>query len=357
MAFLDLFKKEQPQKTVRETVSDVRGSTQMIAVKLSQIRFAESADISGRISQEKMDWYRRTIAGLTNQIDRAQVLRLDTTEIDRRILYLAEYLPDAIRFGNEETADRIIKGMTYGITRARRDIGEKDLDQSAAIVEKRVRRLDMHRDIVELSRKIDELTRSMTQQEKMLEKYKADYEVCREDLKKISVRRPDLVREIDELGFGSNQLSAGARGIDTARVKVIQLSDSIENLERQKATNEAALQQNVSTIRTLENQMTQADALVDEQTLDHIRKQQEQFQSEMLKLEHQIDEMERLNKDFTRSLDAMYSSPDMVDRIIRHSMEYEELERKEAAKEAGIREGLENEATMEAQENEAMLNM
>jgi len=53
----------------------------------------------------------------------------------------------------------------------------------------------------------------------------------------------------------------------------------------------------------------------------------------------------------------MYSSPEMVDRIIRHAMEYEELERKEASKEAGIREGLENEATLEAQENEAMLNM
>lgn len=354
MAFLDLFsKKEEPKKTDREQVSEVRSTTQQIAVKLSQVRFTEG----GKIDREKMDKYRAAIAALTSEIDRAQILRLDTSEIDRRILYLAEYLPDAIRNGNEETADRILRAVSFGITRARRDIGAKDMERSASIVESRVRRLDMYRDVIELSRKIDDLNASMAQQDKLLEKYKSDYEVCSADLKKNAALRPDLVRQIDELGFGSNQLSAGARGLDTARVRVIQLSDTIENLERQKATNEAALQQNQATIHTLENQMTQADALVDEQTLDHIRKEQAQFQSEMLKLENQIDEMERLNKDFTRSLDAIYSSPDMVDRIIRHAMEYEELERKEAAKEAGIREGLENAAMLEQQENESLLNM
>ncbi len=354
MAFLDLFsKKEEPKKTDREQVSEVRSTTQQIAVKLSQVRFTEG----GKIDREKMDKYRAAISALTSEIDRAQILRLDTSEIDRRILYLAEYLPDAIRNGNEETADRILRAVSFGITRARRDIGAKDMERSASIVESRVRRLDMYRDVIELSRKIDDLNASMAQQDRLLEKYKSDYEVCSADLKKNAALRPDLVRQIDELGFGSNQLSAGARGLDTARVRVIQLSDTIENLERQKATNEAALQQNQATIHTLENQMTQADALVDEQTLDHIRKEQAQFQSEMLKLENQIDEMERLNKDFTRSLDAIYSSPDMVDRIIRHAMEYEELERKEAAKEAGIREGLENAAMLEQQENESLLNM
>ena len=354
MAFLDLFsKKEEPKKTDREQFSEVRSTTQQIAVKLSQVRFTEG----GKIDREKMDKYRAAISALTSEIDRAQILRLDTSEIDRRILYLAEYLPDAIRNGNEETADRILRAVSFGITRARRDIGAKDMERSASIVESRVRRLDMYRDVIELSRKIDDLNASMAQQDRLLEKYKSDYEVCSADLKKNAALRPDLVRQIDELGFGSNQLSAGARGLDTARVRVIQLSDTIENLERQKATNEAALQQNQATIHTLENQMTQADALVDEQTLDHIRKEQAQFQSEMLKLENQIDEMERLNKDFTRSLDAIYSSPDMVDRIIRHAMEYEELERKEAAKEAGIREGLENAAMLEQQENESLLNM
>lgn len=354
MAFLDFFnKKEEPKKTDREQVSEIRSTTQQIAVKLSQIRFAEGS----KIDREKMDKYRAAIAALTSEIDRAQILRLDTSEIDRRILYLAEYLPDAIRNGNEETAERILRALSFGITRARRDIGAKDMERFASIVESRVRRLDMYRDVVELSRKIDDLTGSMAMQDKLLEKYKSDYEVCSADLKKSCALRPDLVRQLDELGFGSNQLSAGARGLDTARVRVIQLSDTIENLERQKATNEAALQQNQATIHTLENQMTQADALVDEQTLDHIRKEQAQFQSEMLKLENQIDEMERLNKDFTRSLDAIYSSPDMVDRIIRHAMEYEELERKEAAKEAGIREGLENAAMLEQQENESLLNM
>lgn len=356
MAFFDLFKKETPKKSDREVTSEVRSTTQQIAAKLGQIRFTESADITGRISQEKMDWYRKTITGLTNQIDRAQVLRLDTSAIDQSVLFLAEYLPDAIRYGNQETADRILKGLTYGITRGRKDIGEKDMENATTIVDKRLRRLAMYRDIVELSMKIDELGKTLAQQEKTLEKYQADYEQCREDLRKISQRRPDLVRELDELGFGSNQLSAGAKGIDTARVKVIELSDSIENLSRQKATNEAALQENSSVIRTLEIQMTQADALVDEQTLEDIRKQQETFQREILQLERQIDEMERINKDFTRALDSIYSSPEMVDRIIRHAMEYEALEKREAAKEAGIREGLENEAQENEQANESLLN-
>lgn len=357
MSIFDLFKKEEPKKSDRETVSEVRSTTQQIAGILGRIRFAETADITGRIPQEKMDWYRKTITGLTNQIDRAQVLRLDTSAIDQSILFLAEELPDAIRYGNMETADRIIKGLTYGITRGRKDIGEKDMDKSSQIVEARLNRLQIYRNIVKLSTKIDELTKTMAQQEKSLERYQSDYDQCREDLRKISVRRPDLVRELDELGFGSNQLSAGAKGIDTARLKVIELSDSIENLERQKATNEAAMQENVSTIRTLEIQMTQADALLDEQTLSEIRAQQERFLSETLKLERQIDEMESINKNFTHAMDAIYSSPEMVDRIIRHAMEYEELERKEAAKEAGIREGLENEAQEnEANDNGMMLN-
>ena len=101
--------------------------------------------------------------------------------------------------------------------------------------------------------------------------------------------------------------------------------------------------------------MSQTEALVDEATLEDIRKQQEEFQKELLQLERQIDDMERINKDFTRMMDAVYSSPDMVDRIIRHAMEYESLVEKEARAEEGRRMGLENEAEND-QENTRQMN-
>lgn len=349
-------KKTQTQidREQKEAVSVNRGGTQRVVAVLGQIRFTESADVTGRISKEKMDLYRGTVSALAVRMDQAKILRLDTSAIDQSIQFLAEYLPDAIRFGNEETADRIIKALTYGITKARQDIPEKDMEQASVIVDKRLRRLQMHRDIIELSRKIDELNKALRRQKGILEKYQKDYEQCKADLKRVSDRRPDLVQELDELGFGSNQLSAGARGIDTARVKVIELSDSIENLARQIATNESALQEDESTIRTLETEMAQTDALVDEATLEDIRKQQEAFQSELLKLEHQIDDMERINKDFTRMMDAVYSSPDMVDRIIRHAMEYESLVEREARAEEGRRMGLENQAENEENQSQQL---
>lgn len=358
MAFFDLFKKEEPKKTQRDIQSQVRSVTQQIATKLQSIRFQEAADISGRINQRQMDSYRATIHGLTTLIDRAQILRLDTSAIDQQILFLAEYMPDAVRYGNTDTIDRIIKGLTYGITKGRKDIGEKDLDRASAIVDKRLRTIGMYRDIVELSMKIDDLDKTIDKQDKELVKCREKYDLCRKKLKELTVRRPDLVRELDELGFGSNQLSPEARALDNARMKVIQVANSIEDLSRIKATNEAAKVQQESSIRTLEIQLTQGEALVDEATLEDIRKQQEEFKKNLLEVEHQIDEMEAINKDFNRALDSIYSSPEMVDRIIRHSMEYEALEKREDAKEAGIAEGIAAMQAMEQEENEneAMLN-
>lgn len=358
---MELFKKNkkktqtQVDREQKEAVSMNRSGTQRVAAVLGQIRFTESADVTGRISQEKMDWYRGTVSALAVQMDQAKILRLDTGAIDQSIQFIAEYLPEAIKSGNEATADRIIKGLAYGISKARKDIPEKDMENASAIVDKRLRRLQMHRDIIELSRKIDELNKALRRQKRTLEEYQGNYEKCKADLKSISSRRPDLVKELDELGFGSNQLSAGAKGIDTARVKVIELSDSIENLSRQIATNESAMQEDEATIRTLEIQMSQTEALVDEATLEDIRKQQEEFQKELLQLERQIDDMEQINKDFTRMMDAVYSSPDMVDRIIRHAMEYESLVEKEARAEEGRRMGLENEAEND-QENTRQMN-
>lgn len=358
MSIFDLFtKKEEPKKTQRDQISAVRSTTQQIAGKLQSIRFQEAADISGRINQRQMDTYRQTIHGLTMMMDRAQILRLDTSSIDQQILFMAEYLPDAVRYGNTETIDRIIKGLTFGITKGRKDIGEKDMERASSIIDKRLRTLQMYRDIVELSMKIDDLEKTIAKQDKELDVCRKKYDECRAKLKEMTTRRPDLVRELNELGFGSNQLSPEARALDNARMKVIQVANSIEDLSRIRATNEAARVQCESSIRTLEIQLTQGEALVDENTLEDIRKQQEEFKKELLQVERQIDEMEDINKDFNRALDSIYSSPEMVDRIIRHEMEYEALEKREASKEAGIAEGI---AAMQAQEqeeneNEAML--
>ena len=358
MAF-ELFKRNKPQPKVygnpttgasagqTGAQSQDRKETQDIAAVLNTVRFNQSADITGRITQEQMDRYRGAISGMTMQMENAKIIRLDAHEINACIKAMAESLPGALRGGNADTVDRILRGLAYGITQARQDIPEKDMDRAADIVERRVRRLNMYRDIIDLSGKIDELSQSVRQQEKKLGQYQEVFAQCKADLKRVCDSRPDLVRELEELGFGSNQLSAGAKGIDTARVKVLQLSDSIENLAPQNSTDEEAMAGHMATIRSLENQMTQSNALVDEQTLEDIRKQQEAFQQDILRLERQIDEMERVNKDFTRAMDAVYSSPEMVDRIIRHAMEWEAFEKKEKAKEEGIREGQKNTAENE----------
>lgn len=357
MAIFDFLRKKEPELPVVKDgkgAAEVRSITERIAAKLSEPRFAASADVTGRISQEQMDKYHYAVDNLRTKIGRTTVLRLDTSAIDQKILFLASYLPDAIRNGNQKTADRIVKGLTYGIIRGRQDIEERDIDRSLEIVDKRCRRLDMYRDIIELSKKIDDLEKTMRLQERELEKHQKTLAELEKVLLELSANT-QLVNELATFGSGSDQLSPEARELDNKRAAYIALSKSILNLKRIKATNEASMTQQNAQINTLEIQLTQAEGLVDEQTLEDIRKQQEIFRTEILRQEQQIREMETMNKEFDYAMASIYSSPELVNTIVEHDMEYEQLVKAKADREAGMREAAENRARNQ-QTNERLIN-
>ena len=349
MAIFDFLRKKEPEKPIVKDGSgaaQVRSITERITAKLAEPRFNASADVTGRITQEQMDKYRYAVDNLRTKIGRTTVLRLDTSAIDQKILFLASYLTDAVRNGNQKTCDRIIKGLTYGIIRGRQDIEERDIDRSLEIVDKRCRRLDMYRDIIELSKKIDDLEKTMRLQERELEKHNKTLAELEKTLADLSANTR-LVTELATFGAGSDQLSPEARELDNKRAAYIALSKAILNLKRIKATNEASMTQQNAQINTLEIQLTQAEGLVDEQTLEDVRKQQELFRSEILRQEQQIREMEEMDKNFARALDEMYSSPELVNTIVAHDMEYEQLVKAKADREAGMREAAENRARNE----------
>lgn len=333
--------------------SQDRQDTQEIAGILRQVRFKDTADVTGRISQEDMDVLRVSISNLMRQLDSAQIIRLKAHDINLVLKEMADKLPAAISGGNYMTALWITKGLSYGVTQARKDISELQMDKADEIVQKRLARLNLYLDIINIAVKNDELSSSIRLQEKKLEKYHKDFDKCADDLVRISEERPDLVRELDELGGESNELSASARAINTARRKVINLRRNLDDLERTKASNEAAIAANETSIRNLETMLIQSDAKVDEQTMEDLKKQQEAYMKNVLEMEAQIREMESISADFNNMMKSVYSSPEMVNDVIRTAMEYEAMLDRQAAEEAGRQEGQRMAAEKEKQRQEA----
>lgn len=315
---------------IREASENLSGVLSSLAV----------CDMTGTIAAEAIEEYKRIIRGLIIRLDRASVTLMDTRGLDKTMVYLAQHLEMAVKDGRQETADRIIKGLVYGVGKGHEPIPSSDKERTEEILEERERRLGQYKTIAEYSEKIDERQRSIEQQTLHYEKARKDFEKARKQVLEEAGQNPHLVEMIDQFGDSVRTVNVDAYALVVKRKEVVKLFDNLKALKQQMAFNETSIVSCRQIIRSEENALTEMAQKVDQHMIDDVIRHEAEFRNHLVDLQKQIGQLEELSDRFGYAIDEIFSSPIMGDYIIDTILRYDEMERELEKEEEGRREGL-----------------
>ncbi len=319
------------------------------------------ADGTGRIPKEAIEEYKMIIRGLVNRLNRASASLLDTRSMDKSMVYLTQHLDMAVKDGRQDTADRIVKALIYGVGKGHEPIPSGDWERAEEIMEERTKRLGQYRTIVEYSEKVDERQRSIEHQLLQYEKAKKDFEKARKKVMEEAEKNPHLVEMINQYGDSVRTINADAFSLVVKQKEAVKLFDNLKALKQQMAFNETTIVSCNQIIRNEENALTEMAQKVNQEMIDDVIRHEAEFRNRLVDLQQQIGQLEDLSDRFGDAIAEIFASPLMGDYIIGTILQYNEMERELKQEEEGRREGmrlmqereLENEGQM--QNNSQML--
>lgn len=326
----------------KKQVAGVREAAENLKNALTAIRFV---DTTGKISPEQMEEYKKVFRGLIYKLDQSQTYALDTRTLDKKMLFLAEHMGIALKNGCKDTADRIMKGLLYGIGKGHESVPASDALRLEEIMEDREKRLGQYRTIVEYSERIDEREKAIELQNRKYEIKRKEFQEFRDLVKKEAAEKPDLVALIDEYGARIKDLTTDS-GIEAFRLvtkqnAVRKVFEDLKALKQQMALNEASIESCRQIINSEENALTEMAQKIDQNLIDEVIAHEAAFRNHLVDLQKQIKVLDDLSHRFNDALDEVFSSPEMGDYLIQSSEAYKEMEaelaRVEAAREEGRR--------------------
>lgn len=334
----------------RERAEEIRTALAEIDSKIS-LMLAQNK--TGRILLDDMRTYHLGLQSMIRRLDEQKTSALDTYEIDRTVKNFVSQLGEALQKGNKETADRLMAGLAYGISRGREEIHSDDPEYIERVLDSRKEILNRYQQIVKYSKQMDEIERSINRQQAQIEDSKKDYKKYFEDLKKQQESMPGLQESLDKLRVGQ-KVAGEVVEFNNKKQKVTDLYRHIQNLIKTRATNEMQLTACQQAIRNEKLLLAKMETMLDEEVFKEIQNSQEQFQQFIYNQIDQISQMRSMNNQFGKILDQALSSRKMIDMLIQTEEDYarmiqEERER-DAADARGMERLLEEEQLQEEQE-------
>ena len=113
--------KEMTDREQQTIAADIRGSSEALLYAMQRISFrtkmiADPANGIEGITREDLGKYQEQLALLIIKLDNARTTcTFDTRNMDLDMIKLCDYLQEAIRDGNAQTAHYIVKALCYGI--------------------------------------------------------------------------------------------------------------------------------------------------------------------------------------------------------------------------------------------------
>lgn len=340
MAFNFGFKKKRDQRPMtisqekrkadenRQRGEQIRASLEILDAKL--IRKA-AQNTEGGISGEKLEQYHKALQEMEKKLDEQKASVLDTVVIDSIIGEFIDQMADELVKDNKETADRLMAGLSYGISKGREEINMADPEATKKAMDARREILYRYQQIIRFSAHIDDLDRSIQRQKADIDQTVEAYKVRHEKLKEIRRKMPGLQENLDRLQAGQ-EVDGEVIDFNNMKRGVIDMHNHIQNLIKTKAANEKQRTAFEQAIRTQRLMLTQAENQLDQEAYEEMLKSQQSFQQFIYDQINQIEEMQKVNDQFTKILDAAFSSRKMIDMIIKTEEEYEQLRQKEMDK-------------------------
>lgn len=270
--------------------------------------------------KEQIPTYEKTIKLLCKKYNDAIPVHQDTTAVDEKILNLAKQLPDVLRSGDSKVIFRVLEGITYGANNARKDfIGTND--EWETVDNAHIEKLEMYTIIAELNAKNILLQDTVEKQKEQLEySQNAQCEVD-EKVLELEAKRPDLVEEL-AMFTSKDKLSADALFLSNLRERSAALLSSAEQLSRTIALNEALHQDNIHEIENTILKLSQGLVSLSQEIRDTIKQTNESYAADLQKIISEIKQREAENSLFEKTLEAIYTGPDMVDLIVSRELRY-----------------------------------
>lgn len=315
------FVKKDAVQEQKKFVDEVRTESQKLKDKL-QIAIAQKGK-RGVFSDEQMEEIRRKLKLFMLQLD-TSTATIDTRELDQELGFFVESLEEALRDGNVETAERILTGLQYGIMQGHKDIKDYDMIRMDQIMEVRCSRLDKYKQLVILSKKIDEHIRSNNVRQKKYDMAKQKYEDKKKALLKEADEHPELIAEIDEVGADKTEkLSPEALELVQKQNSVLSLKEQLKQLKQTMRMAEGNITALEGSIKTLEVQLADQSTKLDQETLDMLKKIDADYQKQLIDLRNQMLELDKKNQEAQDAFDLIFSSPEMKGYVIGSQKRWE----------------------------------
>lgn len=343
-------------KQEKSQVDEARARSQAICNRLKMITYIGCAET---ISPDNVRFYQGLHERLIDKLDNVGVLRLDTTSIDNYIYVILDTLKGAIHSGSEETIMHCYKALAYGIGKAREDLMDKDEHRKDAVIRDRTNTMARFTTITELAERVDETTQSLNKQLKERQNAEQAYNKANEKVHELYENQEDLIISAREVAYKSRaQLTGKQLELKVRLSSVLNRRKEMDLLDQTMALWKQRKQSYSDSIRMMQNQLALFGQALDEDQMEEMDRLQKDFNRKLLEAQEESKRLDELNNGMNRIMEAILSSPDTTEGFVRTLDEYEALlEREKKEKENAVegRKILNEQAQDNEQENEELL--
>lgn len=315
--------KESPSE--KKQAAAVREKTENL---MNVLRSLSLTDATGKIPKEAMESYKSQVTAMAERLDRASASVLDTRRLDREMAALAQRLDAAVKDGCQETAERIIKALLYGVGKGHAPVSGEDSERVEEILEERENRLRQYKTVVEFSERVDERQRSIELQQKEYEDTNEAFEKKKKEIAEFGNKNPHLVALIKNYGGSVKNVDPGAFALLLRQQEAYNLFKSMEALKEQMSMSEAAVVSCRQIIRSEEEALAQLPDIMNDELRELVKEHEEAFRKRLLGLRDQIIELGNISNRFNDAIQAVFTSPVMEDYAMEINLRYDDLLKK-----------------------------
>lgn len=317
----------EKKKNSKELADQARRSGAKVADELEALIYE---DHSRRIPAETIEKYRVIAGGLASQLKRAETLGIDTSIIDENLEKLVILLQKAIEKGYETYISGIFRAMQEIVQKERTNVigqeseREWEMGQRSLRVSRRTVIMDYKFKIEELNDSIRNLTEDIAHGKQR------NIEVT-EELRKMNAEYPELAGKIKTIALTSpgETIDPKVLELDARRKRVIRIRNGIKQSEQICQMKEMRKEDLAKSISTLEHQLLAAGNMLQPELVEMQKEFQEQFEDALLQEKQDNRELEKANEEFDASLDQFFSDPDLINRIIKTDIAFNEMIKQE----------------------------
>ncbi|MGN0299061.1 MAG: hypothetical protein ACI4C1_07785 [Lachnospiraceae bacterium] len=320
---------EELEQEIKQQASDSVKRAQEIAEILKSINFSKCS-----LNEEFIRNCKSVQKVAITELENAQVMELDVTEIDKELQYVALCLKESIEGNQKETAEWAYKALSNGVLYQRKDVPASErnmISQWKAAKEKYMRKYHM---MLDNCKTLDRLERDDKQKQIPYEKQVEDYKKIKAEYESKSTTEEGLgwIAELKDNLDHPERISADAFQFNDLMREYVLTCEAMLDKEKTIAILRARISKQMRVIEFLADSLTNLPRVEDPlfiKKMEEIAEDDQETIENIIRQNVEIDEF--LNKNHA-AMQHIFSSPALSNEIADNLNKIEELEYAEKMK-------------------------